>query len=226
VASRWSRLYGVGLLEELDVVMQEIMEAKPVPLSASAMINKKSLLTKLENIRRNAPEELRQARYMVQNRDGLLSGAQSEIDELRRQVYAERDRILARTDIVIAANKEADRILDEARKRAAQIRGEAEDYVDSKLASFEVVLQKTMASVTKGRESLGGRLDVAGHQVPMDQPGELRDPTDPGIRNTNPRLSVRNTNPGVRNTNPGVRNTNPGIRRTNPGVDVRSGGRV
>ena len=226
MASRWSRLYGVGLLEELDGVMQEIMEAKPVPLSASAMINKKSLLTKLENIRRNAPEELRQARYMVQNRDGLLSGAQSEIDELRRQVYAERDRILARTDIVIAANKEADRILDEARKRAAQIRGEAEDYVDSKLASFEVVLQKTMASVTKGRESLGGRLDVAGHQVPMDQPGELRDPTDPGIRNTNPRLSVRNTNPGVRNTNPGVRNTNPGIRRTNPGVDVRSGGRV
>jgi hypothetical protein len=202
----------VGILEDIDSVMQEIMEAKPVPLSASAMVNKKSLLTKLENIRRNAPEELRQARHMVQNRDGLLSGAQSEIEELRRQVYAERDQLLSRTDIVVAANKEADRIIDEARKRAGKIRADAEDYVDSKLASFEVVLQKTMSSVTKGRESLRGRLDVAGKQVPLDAPGELKDPTDP-------RLSFRNTNPGVRNTNPG-------IRRTNPGVDLRSGGRV
>jgi hypothetical protein len=216
----------VGILEDLDSVMQEIVDAKPVPLSASAMINRKSLLAKLENIRKNAPEELRQARYMVQNRDGLLSGAQSEIDELRRQVYAERDQLLSRTDIVIAANKEAERIIDEARKRAGQIRGEAEDYVDSKLASFEVVLQKTMSAVTKGRESLRGRLDVAGQQVPLDAPGELKDPTNPrlSVRNTNP--GIRNTNPGIRNTNPGVRNTDPGIRRTNPGVDVRSGGRL
>jgi hypothetical protein len=223
----------VGLLEDIDAVMQEVVEAKPVPLSASAMVNRKSLLVKLENIRRNAPEELRQARYMVQNRDGLLSGAQTEIDELRRQVYAERDQLLSRTDIVLAAKSEAERIVDDARRQAGQIRAEAEDYVDSKLANFEVVLQKTMAAVNKGRESLRGRLDVAGQQVPIDEPGQLKDPTNPrlsvrntnpGIRNTNP--GIRNTNPGVRNTNPGVRNTNPGIRRTNPGVEMRSGGRV
>jgi len=227
-----TRLYPVGLLEEIDSVMQEVLEAKPVPLSASAMINKKSLLGKLENIRRNAPEELKQARYMMQNRAGLMSGAQNEIDQLRQQVYAERDKLLSRTDIVIAANKEAERIVDEARRRAGQIRAEAEDYVDSKLAGFEVVLQKTMSAVSRGRDSLRGRLDVAGQQVPLDQPGELKDPTNPRLMlrdPTNPRLSVRNTDPGVRNTNPGVRNTNPGIRNTNPGirnshpgVDVRS----
>ena len=204
----------MGLLEDLESVMQEVMDAKPVPLSASAMINKKSILEKLENIRRNAPEELRQARYMVQNRDGMMSGAQSEIEKLRQQVYAERDQLLSRTDIVMAARKESDRILEEARRRAGQIRSEAEDYVDNKLASFEVVLQKTMSAVNKGRESLRGRLDVAGHQVPTDEPGEIKDPTNPGLQTrdrTNPRLSVRSTNPGIRNSNPGVRNSNPGI---------------
>ncbi|MGQ0679071.1 MAG: hypothetical protein ACT4OM_05340 [Actinomycetota bacterium] len=206
----------MGLLEELDSVMQEIREAKPVPLSASAMINKKSVLAKLEAIRRNTPDELKQARYVTQERDGMMSGAQHEIDQLRQQVYAERDQLLSRSDMVLAAKREAERILDEAHARADQMRVEAEDYVDNKLASFEVVLQKTMSAVTRGRESLRGTLDVAGQQVPTDLPGELKDPT-------NPRLQLRDpTNPRLSS----VRNTNPSIRRTNPGVDVRSGGRV
>lgn len=206
----------MGLLEEIDSVMQEVRDAKPVPLSASAMVNKKSLLTKLENMRRGAPDELQQARYVMQDRDGMMSGAQGEIDKLRQQVYAERDQLLSRTDIVIAAHQQADRIIEDARVQAGRIRAEAEDYVDNKLASFEVVLQKTMSAVSRGRESLKGTLDVAGQQVPMDQPGELKDPTNPRLMlkdPTNPRLSP-------------VRNTNPGIRRTNPGIDFRSGGRA
>jgi F0F1-type ATP synthase membrane subunit b/b' len=171
----------VGLLEEIDAVIQEVREAKPVPLSASAMINKKALLTHLERIRRNAPEELKQARWVVQDREELITGAQAEIDKMLAEAQTERDRMLARTEIVSAASREADRIIEDAKNRARQIRMEAEDYVDAKLASFEVVLQKTLGAVTRGRESLRGRLDVAGQQVPLDQPGELATlPSDTG----------------------------------------------
>jgi hypothetical protein len=51
--------------------------------------------------------------------------------------------------------------MEDARLRAREIRMEAEDYVDAKLASFEVVLQKTLAAVVKGRESLQGRLEMS-----------------------------------------------------------------
>lgn len=166
----------MGLLEDIDSVIREVEEAKPVPLSASAMINKKSLLAKLESIRRGAPEELKQARWVVQDRDGLMTGAQAKIEQLRAEAFAERDRLLSQSEIVTVANREADRIIEEAKKRARQIRVEAEDYVDAKLASFEVVLQKTLGAVTRGRESLRGRLDVAGQQVPTDRPGEATDP--------------------------------------------------
>lgn len=166
----------MGLLEDIDSVIREVQEAKPVPLSASAMVNKKSLLTKLERIRKNAPEELKQARWVVQDRDGLMTGAQAEIEQLKSEVYAERERLLSQTEMVVAANREADSIVEDAKKRARQIRVEAEDYVDAKLASFEVVLQKTLGAVTRGRDSLRGRLDVAGQHVPTDQPGEITDP--------------------------------------------------
>lgn len=166
----------MGLLEDIDSVIREVQEAKPVPLSASAMVNKKSLLTKLERIRKNAPEELKQARWVVQDRDGLMTGAQAEIEQLKSEVYAERERLLSQNEMVVAANREADSIVEDAKKRARQIRVEAEDYVDAKLASFEVVLQKTLGAVTRGRDSLRGRLDVAGQHVPTDQPGEITDP--------------------------------------------------
>lgn len=166
----------MGLLEDIDSVIREVQEAKPVPLSASAMVNKKSLLTKLERIRKNAPEELKQARWVVQDRDGLMTGAQAEIEQLKAEVYAERERLLSQNEMVVAANREADSIVEDAKKRARQIRVEAEDYVDAKLASFEVVLQKTLGAVTRGRDSLRGRLDVAGQHVPTDQPGEITDP--------------------------------------------------
>ena len=41
-----------------------------------------------------------------------------------------------------------------ADREAAGIRHEAEDYVDRKLAAFEVVLDRTMAQVQRGREQL------------------------------------------------------------------------
>jgi cell division septum initiation protein DivIVA len=171
----------VGLLEEIDAVIHEVREAKPVPLSASAMINRKALLGRLEQIRRNAPEELKQARWVVQDREELITGAQAEIDKMRVEAHAERDRILSRTEIVAAASREADKMIEEAKSRARQIRMEAEDYVDAKLASFEVVLHKTLGAVTRGRESLRGRLDVAGQEVPLDEPGELATlPSDSG----------------------------------------------
>lgn len=150
----------MDILEELEAVMESIRNAKPVPFSASAMVNKQEMLERLEGIKQNAPEELKQARWVMRDRDEMLSRSQKEAERVLSEAHAERDRLVAKTEIVAAANREADKIIDEAKGRAREIRMEAEDYVDAKLANFEVVLQKTLSAVTKGRESLRGRLDL------------------------------------------------------------------
>jgi len=52
------------------------------------------------------------------------------------------------------ANHVAQRILDDANEEARRLRHEAEDYADQKLASFEIVLDRTMKTVQAGREKL------------------------------------------------------------------------
>jgi vacuolar-type H+-ATPase subunit H len=144
-------------LHQLELM---VAEAKAVPLSASVMLNRAEVDGLVTELRDSLPDELRQARWILKEREEVLEKARRQAAQLIDDAHAEHVRLVSRTEVVQAANREADRILDEAREHARQIRLEAEDYVDAKLANFEVVLQKTLAAVERGREKLRGRLDA------------------------------------------------------------------
>jgi hypothetical protein len=62
--------------------------------------------------------------------------------------------MVQRTEIVRQAEHRAVRIIEDAEAEARQMRHEAEDYVDQKLAGFEIVLDRTLKTVRAGRERL------------------------------------------------------------------------
>jgi vacuolar-type H+-ATPase subunit E/Vma4 len=68
-------------------------------------------------------------------------------------------RMVEQTAIVQAARDEAQRILDDARALADEERAEVESYIDGRLATLEVILNKTMEAVARGRERLEGAGD-------------------------------------------------------------------
>jgi F0F1-type ATP synthase membrane subunit b/b' len=149
------------MAEELAAVIDEIRAAKPVPFSTSAMVNRKDLVQRLEELRDNIPLEIKRAAGVVADRRDVLAQSHEEAEAILRAARVERDQLLARTEIVRAASHEADRIIEDAKAHAQEIRMQAEDYVDAKLANFEIVLQKILAAVARGRESLRGRLETA-----------------------------------------------------------------
>ncbi|MDP8970775.1 MAG: ATPase [Actinomycetota bacterium] len=137
---------------------QLLVEARPVPLSASVMIHRRDFEELVAGLRSTLPEELREARWVLKERDEVLAQAAREAEQILADARLERDRTVAETEVVHAARREAERIVEEAREHARVLRLEAEDYVDSKLANFEIVLARTMKTVEKGRERLRGRL--------------------------------------------------------------------
>ena len=141
----------------LNSLEHQLAEARPVPLSASVMVNKEDLDRVAQAIRASMPEEIRQARWVLKERDELLAQATRDAEQIVADGVLERDRLLSETEIVREATREAQRIIDRASEEGRKIRHEAEDYVDGKLGDFEVVLQKTLATVTRGRDRLRGR---------------------------------------------------------------------
>lgn len=164
----------MDLIERIDELQVLIEEAKPVPFSSSAVINRDEFLELLAQLKQEVPEEVRQARWMTRDRDEMLARARKEAERIITEAQEQRDRLLSRTEIVHAAEREAERIADGAKERAAKMRMEAEDYIDQKLAAFEILLNKTLGTVGRGREQLRG--DQTAASVP--QPGSLEAPTE------------------------------------------------
>ena len=139
---------------------QLVSEAKAVPLSASVMVSRAELERAVSELRDVLPKELTQARWVIGERDQILERAEEDADHLLDDARRERDRLMSREAVIRTAEGQAERIIGEAREHARQIRLEAEDYVDAKLANFEVVLNKTLGAVEKGRSKLRGAVDT------------------------------------------------------------------
>lgn len=148
----------VGLEAKLAQLEELLAEAKPVPLSSSIMLNRAEVDGLVGEIRAAVPEEVKQARWVTKERADVLAKARAEADAMIEQARQERENLVASTEVVAAARNEADRIRSEAREDARRLRLEADDYVDAQLAKFEILLQKTLATVERGRENLRGRL--------------------------------------------------------------------
>ena len=144
----------------VDHLEQLASEAKAVPLSASIMLNRAEIESLVDTLRETLPEELAQARWMMRERDEILQRAQEDADRLLDDARRERERLMSREAVIRTAEEQSDRIIGEAREHARRIRLEAEDYVDAKLANFEVVLNKTLGAVEKGRSKLRGAMDA------------------------------------------------------------------
>jgi F0F1-type ATP synthase membrane subunit b/b' len=146
-----------GLLATLERIAGE---ARSMPLSSSVMVNRAELLALLRQLRESMPDELDRARWVVREQEGILEHARDDAEEILIEARAEHDRLVSEQQVVRSAQEEAERIIDAAHGTARQMRLEAEDYVDAKLANFEVVLHKTLTAVERGRERLRGRLEV------------------------------------------------------------------
>ncbi|MGI5378476.1 ATP synthase F0 subunit B [Streptomyces sp. CA-251387] len=164
--------------KKLDEIVAAVSGARSMPMSASCVVNRAELLSMLEEVRAALPGSLAQAQELIGDREQMVEQARQEAERIIQSAHAERGSLISDTEVARRSQAEADRILAEARKEAEEIRAEADDYVDSKLANFEVVLTKTLGSVGRGREKLlgtGPGTDEQGYED-EDAPERSHDP--------------------------------------------------
>ncbi|MFF3553507.1 cell division initiation protein [Streptomyces tsukubensis] len=140
--------------KKLDEITAAVTGARALPMSASCVVNRAELLALLDEARAALPGSLDRARELIGEQERTVARAREEARQILRDAHAERGELLSGSRVALDSRAEADRILGEARRAAEEIRAEADDYVDAKLANFEVVLTRTIGSVGLGRERL------------------------------------------------------------------------
>lgn len=137
--------------------LRDMIDSAPnVPLSSTPRISREEALDLLDEAIVRFPEELRAARWLLKEREEFLAKMHHEGEEMLEQARARAERMVQRTEVVKAAETRAYSILDTAEAEARRLRHEVEDFCDQKLASFEIVLDRTLKMVSSGRAKLQG----------------------------------------------------------------------
>lgn len=146
-------------IEKLSAAITMVEEARSVPLSASCVVHRTELLEVLDEARGALPQDFANAQNLLATRDAIIEEGRHSAEQLISMAREEVARMVEQTSIVQAARDESQRILNDARTTAAREREEVENYIDSRLATLEVILSKTMDAVSRGRERLAGAGD-------------------------------------------------------------------
>ena len=158
--------------DRLDELTDLITAARAMPMSASCIVNRGEVIDIVEDIRASLPSEIQQADKLLDERELVLAEAEAEADRIIDAARAQAAELITQEWVYAAAVREADIVRRDSEYEADRMRQEVDDYVDAKLAGFEVALNKTLSAVSRGREKLRGTdmsLQVFDETGPVDR---------------------------------------------------------
>ena len=154
--------------EPLDELTELVTTARAMPMSASCIVHRGQVLDLLEEIRQSLPGQIREADALIDERDRVIAEAHEDADRIGERARAAAEQLVSQEWVHAAAVREAELIRSDAEAEAARMRREVDDYVDGKLANFEIALQKTLMAVERGRDKIRARTESE-----FDEPGPL-----------------------------------------------------
>ena len=142
---------------KLAQMRRMIEEARSMPMSASAVVNRGELLGLVKDLDASLESAFSDANRVVADRDSVVDDGRKAADEIIAEAKNEREHIVSDTEVFRVAKRQADQALEHSRSESEALRQETDHYVDAKLANFEITLERTMEAVKRGRERLAGR---------------------------------------------------------------------
>jgi cell division septum initiation protein DivIVA len=149
----------MDIMALIDRIEEIVDSSKGVPFSNNKMVDPDKVYEIVDEIRAQYPDELKQARWIVKERQEMLEEAEKEANRILEEARERAQALAADQEVVKLAEQQAAEILDDARSREREIRLGAEDYADEMLANLEANLGKLLTAVQRGRDRLQGRVN-------------------------------------------------------------------
>lgn len=158
----------------LTEVIGVISSAPNAPLSSAPKINREQVLGILQDALDSLPVEIREARWMIKERAEFLAKTQREADEMLEAARVQAERMVQRTEVVRASEARARQVIEAANADSRRQKSETEDFLDRRLGSFEILLDRLVKTVAEGRARLTVVAQQPAHEVSLeDDSGNL-----------------------------------------------------
>jgi cell division septum initiation protein DivIVA len=111
----------------------------------------------LEDIRREFPIEIEEARKIMREYENILESADHEANRILEDARQQALIIASEQEIVRIAQTQAENIVADARDAEMEMRAGAEDYADTVFSHIENTLNQMNENVRRCRERLNNR---------------------------------------------------------------------
>ncbi len=165
----------IGVLELLDEIESLIDQGKKIPFTHNVTINMDRMLELLDQIREGFPEELSQAKWVLQERKKVLEEAQQEAERVLQQARAQAQALVSESEIIKQAEVKSREIWERRGEEARALKRDAEAYAESLLTKLEGVLEKALTTVKAGKGQL--RASIAQTAPSTSAPGTKSGPS-------------------------------------------------
>jgi vacuolar-type H+-ATPase subunit H len=144
----------VELLSVLDDLEEFVQSSPRVPLTKKVLVDEEKFLDLLDRARTILPEEVRKAKWLVQEREKVINESRQEANRLLEEAQKEIEKKVEESEIVRRAREVAEEIVSKAEQVAREMRLGARDYSDDVLAKLETRLEKILKEIEGGRKEL------------------------------------------------------------------------
>lgn len=144
------------IIDDILEMMDDLLDnAASVPFSVKKSIVDCDLMRDYINeIRLNLPQEIKQAKLIVRDRQQIISDANKEADNIIRRAEDRAKLLVSNEEITKAAKAGAVNITNQAQAKAKEIKSAADSYIDKVLLKAEEGLQASLADVRKTRQAV------------------------------------------------------------------------
>src|ERR1700745_49452 len=146
------------LIDKLDDLVHN---AKSIMMTDQVRVDKEEIYDILDQMRATIPEEIKQARWIVKERQEMLAEAKKEAERIIKDARERQEQLAGEGEVTKPAERAAGDNVQDVRARGGEIGLGAEDYADEILNTLEVTLSKFIAAVQRGRERLAGKDEPA-----------------------------------------------------------------
>jgi len=162
----------IGYVGDSETLLRRAIDivatAPTMPLSSSPRLDRDEMIELLEEALARLPGELREARWMLKERQEFVAKTRREADELLEAARVQAERMVQRTEVVRAAEQRARQVREAADADSRRLKLETEDFLDQRLGSFEILLDRLSKTVANGRQ----KLSIGDSEVTRPEPVE------------------------------------------------------
>lgn len=153
------------VLDLMDQLEDLIENSASLPLFGKSVINREEIMGILKDIRVTIPDEVKQAKWIKDERTKILNDAQQEADRIVRSAHSEAnaivaeaqdrvDKLVQKDEIMRQARIKGQELVDQAKLHASEIKKGAYSYADELMAKVEGNIEKHYESLKRTRQEL------------------------------------------------------------------------